>query len=135
MPYLGCRENQRSVRFLINLFEVLAKHIEFPRSGSDQNVRRNNMTAEKFVVENIRPLRKLPVCPLEQAVSSRIEMNDFPRDFLCAELACLRKSPHDRDNLSDDFRILVKSVLCGAMKVRTIGVNYKQAVFDRATTG
>jgi len=46
-----------------------------------------------------------------------------------------RKPPHDRDNLSDDFRILVKPVLCEAMKVPAVGVNHQQAVFNRTTAG
>src|SRR5437660_2813601 len=47
----------------------------------------------------------------------------------------LRKPPHDRDNLSDDFRILVKAVLCGAMEVPTVGMNHEPAVLNRATAG
>jgi hypothetical protein len=47
----------------------------------------------------------------------------------------LRKPSHDRDNLSNNFRILVKSVLCEAMKVPAVGMNHQQAFFNRATAG
>jgi len=47
----------------------------------------------------------------------------------------LRKPPHDRDDLSDNFRIAVNPVLRGAMKVPTVRMNYQQAVFHRATAG
>jgi hypothetical protein len=44
--------------------------------------------------------------------------------------ADLRKSPHNRDNLSDDFRILVNSVLRAAMEIARVRMDNERVVFD-----
>ena len=45
----------------------------------------------------------------------------------------LRKPPGNRNNLADDFRVLVKSVFFNAMKFPRIGMDQECAIFASAT--